>query len=208
MLSKIDNKKKPVNKVETVLSDSGVSVIKTPDFSIITFNGRKKYLAESGPIISAFWIKKYGIINKGTFGPWQGAFGNKYSFGDVIFRNYFGLLKLENNFDWSKNKIINKLLPNLKNKENISVQPIMVNIGFKQESNIIIITFDNIKSESVVLNFPIFNNNLEKSMISLLVDGEPMEIINNFKIRNQYDWCKIYQSKKSNGRKWILKIRY
>jgi hypothetical protein len=208
VLSKIDNKKKPVNKLETVLSDSGVSVIKTSDFSIITFNGRKKYLAESGPIISAFWIKKYGIINKGTFGPWQGAFGNKYSFGDVIFRNYFGLLKLENNFDWSKNKIINKLLPNFKNKKYISAQPIMANIGVKQESNIVIITFDNSKLESVVLNFPIFNNKLEKSMISLLVDGEPMEISNNLKIRNQYGWCKIYQSKKSNARKWILKIRY
>jgi hypothetical protein len=45
-------------------------------------------------------------------------------------------------------------------------------------------------------------------MISLLFDGEPMEISNNLKIRNQYSWCKIYQSKKSNARKWILKIRY
>ena len=185
-----------------------MNILLISDFSIITFNGRKKYLAESGPIISAFWIKKYGIINKGTFGPWQGAFGNKYSFGDVIFRNYFGLLKLENNFDWSKNKIINKLLPNFKNKKYISAQPIMANIGVKQESNIVIITFDNSKFESVVLNFPIFNNNLEKSMISLLVDGEPMEISNNLKIRNQYGWCKIYQSKKSKARKWILKIRY
>jgi hypothetical protein len=49
--------------------------------------------------------------------------------------------------------------------------------------------------EIVVLNFPIFNNNLEKLMLSLLVDGEPMEISNNLKIRNQYGGARFIKVK-------------
>lgn len=206
VLAKVDYQKQPIQIKNSEAKDSGISIIKTSDYFISTFNGRKKYLAETGPIISAFWMKKYGMINKGTFGPWQGAFGNKYSYGDVVFRNYFGLLKINKNHDWSKNRIINKLLPNIKTTNYIAMVPIMGDFTIKEEVIGISIKFDNNKRENVILNLPVLDNITGAPSISLLVNGEPMIIMNNIRIRNQYGWCNIYQSKISNAQEWILKI--
>ena len=206
VLSKLDYQKKPIQIKSRGVKDSGLSIIRKSDYFISTFNGRKKYLAESGPIISAFWMKKYGMINKGTFGPWQGAFGNKYSYGDVVLRNYFGLLKIDKNYDWSKNRVIHKLWPNIKTTNYISAAPIMCSFKVKEEATAVTIKFDNSKRENVALNFPVLDNITGTPSISLLVNGKPMIIMNNIKIRTQYGWCNIYQSKTSNAKEWILKI--
>ncbi len=42
--------------------------------------------------------------------------------------------------------------------------------------------------------------------ISLLVNGKPMIIQNNIKIRTHYGWCNVFQSKTSNAKEWVLKI--
>lgn len=206
VLSIKDYQKKPVQIKNSGVEDSGMLIHKTSDYFISTFSGRKKYLAETGPIISAIWIKKYGTINKGTFGPWQGAFGNKYTYGDVVLRNYFGLLKIDKNRNWSKNRFIHKLWPNIKSTNYISSSPIMASIKVKEEATAITIKFNNSKRENVVLNLPVLDNITGTPSISLLVNGEPMIIQNNIKIRTQYGWCNIYQSKISNAQEWILKI--
>tara|TARA_B100001175_G_scaffold313734_1_gene321834 strand:- start:82 stop:1620 length:1539 start_codon:yes stop_codon:yes gene_type:complete len=207
VLSKLDCKKMPTSQMNSITKSSGLSIHRTSDYFISVFSGRKEYLAEKGPIISAIWIKKYGMIMKGTFGPWQGAFGNKYTFSDVILRNYCGLLKVDENKDWSKNKIINKLWPNLKADSYISVFPIISDFNIKKEGSTIIITFDNSKKKNVILNFPILENSAGKPSLSLFVNGEPMIIQNNINIRTQYGWCNIFQSKTSNAKEWVLKIK-
>ena len=206
VLSKVDYQKMPICERNSITKSSGLSIHKTSDYFISVFNGRKEYLAETGPIISAIWMKKYGMITKGTFGPWQGDFGNKYTFGDVILRNYCGLLKVDENRDWSRNRVIHKLWPNLKAASYISVFPIITDFKIKEEASTITITFDNSKKKNVILNFPILDNIIGTPSISLLVNGEPMIIQNNIKIRTQYGWCNIFQSKTSNAQKWVLKI--
>ena len=74
VLSMVDYPKKPIQIKKSEFKDSGLIINKTSDYFISIFNGRKKYLAENGPIISAIWMKNYGMINKGLFGPWQGSF--------------------------------------------------------------------------------------------------------------------------------------
>ena len=60
--------------------------------------------------------------------------------------------------------------------------------------------------ENVVLNLPVLDNISGTPSISLFVNGEPMIIQNNIKIRTQYGWCSIFQSKISNAQEWVLKI--
>ena len=206
VLAKVDYQKKPIQIKNSDLNDSGIYINKTPNYFISIFNGRRKYLSETGPIISAFWMKKYGMINKGTFGPWKGSFGNKYSYGDVVLRNYFGLLKVDNNYEWSKNRVIHKLFPNIKTTNYTSVVPLMASFKIKEEATAITIKFDNNKRENVVLNLPVLDNITGTPSISLFVNGEQIPIMNNIKIRNQYGWCNIYQSKILNAQEWVLKI--
>ena len=206
VLSMVDYQKKPIQIKKSEFKDSGLIINKTSDYFISIFNGRKKYLAENGPIISAIWMKNYGMINKGLFGPWQGSFGNKYSYGDVVLRNYFGLLKISNNYDWTKNRIIHKLLPNIKSTNYHSISPVMCNFKIMFKENALFIKFINSKRENVSLNFPVMDNITVTPSISLLVDDKPMIIMSNLKIRTQYGWSNIYQSKISNAKKWILKI--
>ena len=65
---------------------------KNKNYDLIIFKGYRKYLSENGPLVSALWTKKSGQIMKGSFGAWGGDFGNKYSFGTLVMRNYLGLI--------------------------------------------------------------------------------------------------------------------
>ena len=207
VLAKLDSKKKSIKIKKTKYNDTGLSIQKNSDYFISTFNGRKKYIAETGPIISAFWMKKYGMINKGTFGPWKGAFGNKYSYGDVVLRNYFGLLRVKSNYDWSKNRFFHKLFPNIKTTDYLSTIPIITDFIVRQELDYLIIKFYNTKLQNMILNFPILDNIKGSPKISLKADNKSMMIMNNMKIRTQYGWCNIFQSKISNAKEWTLKIQ-
>lgn len=206
VLSKFDNKKMPINELKNITSSSGLTIYRTQEYFISVFNGRRKYLSEIGPIVCAFWMKKYGMIVKGSFGPWQGEFGKKYTFGDVIFRNYFGLLEVEKNFDWYGNKIIRKFLSSIQASGTFSVSPMMTEFEIKEEGSAIVISFYNLMKKNVILNFPILENVTIEPSISLLVNGVPIKMQNNLILRNQFGWCRIFQSKASNAREWVLKI--
>ena len=207
VLAKLDFKKKYIKIKKTNHNDTGLSIQQDSDYFISTFSGRKKYIAENGPIISAFWMKKYGVINKGVFGPWNGAFGNKYSSGDVVLRNYFGLLRLKSNYDLSKNRFFHKFFPNIKTNDYLSTIPIITDFIVRQELDCIIVKFYNTKLKKVILNFPVLDNIKKSPIISLKADNKPMMITNNLKIRTQYGWCNIFQSKVSKAEEWILKIQ-
>lgn len=206
-LSKIDYKKKEITIQKSDSNETGVIITKTDQYFISTFNGRKKYLAEAGPVISAIWLKKYGMINKGLFGPWLGTFGNKYSYGDVVLRNYCGLLKMSKNYNWTINILMRKLLPNIRSRDYISISPSLSEFSTSYESNTLIIKFYNRKRENVALNFPILEDLITVPSLSLLVNKKPMVIMNNLKIRTQYGWSNIYQSQICNAEEWILKIK-
>lgn len=147
VLSKVDCQKMPICELKNITNSSGLTILKTPEYFISFFNGRKEYLAEKGPIICAFWMKKYGMISKGAFGPWQGEFGKKYTFGDVVLRNYFGLLEADVNRDWHRNKITHKLLPSLQSSSYIILRPILAEFKINEEGDAIVISFNNVKKK-------------------------------------------------------------
>lgn len=192
-------------KKEHALSDTGVRIYKSKTTFVTTFNGRSKYLAEKGPLITLLFTEKHGTMFKGTFGPWQGMFGNEFTFGDVIFRNFFGLLKQKQNKDFSKNRIINKLFPNLTFENKISFSPLFVEVQVEEKKNALSIHFKNDKREEVLLNIPVLESS-KTPILSLTVDNKEEELYQNIKIKNQYGWCKVYQSKVFTNQNFSLKI--
>ena len=58
VLAKHDFHKNPITIKKTKFEDTGLVVNSNSDFYLSSFNGRKKYLSEKGPVISSLWIKK------------------------------------------------------------------------------------------------------------------------------------------------------
>ena len=206
VLSIAEKNKKSIPESYNKLNDTGVKIYKSSSYFISTFKGRKKYLAEIGPVISAIWLKKYGMINKGVFGPWLGMFGNNNLNDEVILKNYTGLIRKAHNINWDKYKLINKFFPKIKSEAFVRIKPLLTKFDVKEEKNSIIIIFDNINNEEVVFNIPVLDSVKKTPEISLMADGNQMKFYNNNKIKTQYGWCDIYQSKRSNAREWILRI--
>ncbi len=205
-LALLDYKKKIINDSLNTECDTGINVYKSPNCFVSIFSGRREYLAEHGPVICALWIKKYGMIAKGTFGPWKGFFGNKHTYGDVVLRNYCGLIEVKENKDWSHSRFIHRFLSKLKSKDSYQITPRYSEIKINEDEVSINLRFENTKAYSSIFNMPILRG-LENSLIpELTVDGKKMRLTIVCQIRNQYDWCCIYQSNKSTGKEWVLKI--
>lgn len=175
--------------------DSGIKVYRSSKCFVVTFAGRSGYLAEKGPSVALLWTEKDGMLVKGCFAPWQGAFGNKYTLMDVALRNYFGLLSIRLNMDLSKNRYIHKIAPDLQPREKERIAPhfapVQVEIG-EEKLNII---FKNNARAPFFINLPM----LSKCAVTCEVDGEEQRVFNTVKIRNQYDWVDVWQSRIIKG---------
>lgn len=201
VLSRIYNGSFPVNEKQVLDKTSGISIIDKEDCFSVYFEGRKEYLAEAGPCIAAFIKKNSGLIVKGMFGPWQGAFGNKYeSVCNTLF-NYFGLLDLKQNYDFSKNRYVHKLAPSLSMIPSVRIMPLFTNVVIIETEDTVNLLWKNEQKKSVIMNIPSLT---EIKNVRLFVDGKDSDISLSMKIRNQYDWVNVYQSKMSNGIEWKL----
>lgn len=148
--------------------------------------------------------EKNGMLVKGTFGPWQGAFGNKYSVVDVTLRNYCGLIAVKQNKDHFGNRFVHKLLPDVQFKAAERICPMFIPVFFREtESFIEFIWEDNQKTEAMFA-IPAL---CEIDAMALEVDGHRYELYKNMHIRNQYRWVREYQSKMTAGNKWVFKIQ-
>lgn len=182
--------------------DSGLRIHRTAEFSVVTFEGRSEYLTERGPAVAMIWTKKNGMVVKGCFAPWQGPFGNDYTFADIALRNYCGLLEVKQNVDYSKNRYLHKMLPSLQSIELETVKPFFVPIDVKKQNKALEIHW-NLKSTSTfVVNIP----TLTEVELMCSVDGTQVKLFNTMKIRNQYDWVDVWQSRTVSGKHIVLKI--
>lgn len=193
----------PVEEEIIVPGDSGVQVYKDIDYFVVTFAGRKEYLAEKGPCVAALWTKSAGMVLKGAFGPWQGAFGNKYSPIEATIRNNCGLYKVEQNRDLSKNRYIHKALPNLKNRASAKISPSFTDVNVHVDDDAVYIVWNANEDGNKMLSVPY----LGVKEISVFVDGEKVCFFSPIMIRNQYSWVNIYQTKLLHGRNWELRIK-
>lgn len=193
----------PITEKINTPGDSGVQVYKDKDYFIVTFTGRKEYLSEKGPCVAALWLKSVGNVVKGTFGPWQGAFGNKYSPIEATIRNNCGLYKVGQNRDLSKNRYIHKALPNLETQASEKISPVFTDINVDVNTNEVCIVWNVNEDGNIMLSVPY----LGVKEISVFVDGEKVCFFSPIMIRNQYSWAKLYQTKLMHGSNWELRIK-
>ena len=178
-------------------AESGIKVYRTNECFIVTFAGRSEYLSEKGSSIVLLWTKKNGILVKSCFAPWQGAFGNKYSFVDIVLRNYFGLLSVRMNTDISKNRYLSRIIKGLHIREKETIAPIFASVDIKIEKQEISIVFKKSDDKTFLINLPMLSN----CKVICEVDGKEQPIFNTIKIRNQYDWVEVWQSRLLKGGK-------
>jgi len=170
---------------------SGINVFKSDRYFIVKFDGRKEYLCEKGPNIVNLWTKRNGTIFKGSFGPWLGAFGNKYGSNSVVLRNYFGPICVKKT---------------LKSYRLIHIFP---QIDIKEIDNCIIINFTMPKKKNSIFNLPIFKeassviNNIE-----VFADNQAVRLVSCGTIKNQYDELILYESNLYKVKVWSVKILF
>lgn len=184
-------------------TETGVHIVRTNNRFVSWFEGRHEYLAERGPAIAAIWMKERGIICKGTFGPWQGLFGNKYIFDDIVIKNYCGLIEIKRNNDWSRNRYLHKFLPVTRINASVSYAPLFCPIEIDVKNSTVVITWTNNKSVNVIVNVPMFTTECH---LILTVDDNEIFLSNTSTFRNQYTWVYLFQSRAVFGRRFQLTI--
>lgn len=183
-------------------NDSGVHVIRTENYMTVFFDGRKEYLSEKGPSVVLVWTMKHGIIVKGAFAPWQGMFGNRYSPVDSALRNYCGLLEIRKNKDYSKFRLVRKLLPGLHSAESETICPMFVPISIEQHGAELEIIWENNNSIPCIMNIPANTG----AVIQCWADGKNIRLFNTMRIKNQYAWIDLWQSAITTGKKISIVI--
>lgn len=192
----------PVEEKIVKPGDSGLRIYRDKDYFVVTFNGRKEYIAEKGPCVGALWTKNAGMVVKGTFGPWKGAFGNKYSPIEAVIRNNCGLYKVKQNKDFSQNRYLHKLQPYFEIAISEEISPIFTDIEIKVLKNEIRIIWKTKDSGRKLLSIPC----IEDNKMAVFVDGKETRLLNTSMIRNQYSWIKLYQTDIIKGNNWELRI--
>lgn len=190
-------------KVQTgAPSDSGLKICEGANYKVVTFSGRSEYLAERGPSVALVWTERAGVVVKGSFAPWQGAFGNRYTMTDVALRNYCGLLEVKTNKDYSQNRYVHKLLPDLHTTEQETVSPIFAPVDVVVHDGVLELKWETDGKTPFMVNIP----TIVFCAMNCSVDGKKVKLINTMKLRNQYGWVDLWQSRIVSGKTVTLHI--
>ncbi len=186
-----DYDKSSIEPVYPTSTETGMHILRTENAFVCWFEGRTEYLAEKGPSIACVWTKKHGIICKGAFAPWQGSFGNRYFYEDVVLKNYCGLLSVKRNKDWSKYKYIHKLFSSMETDDSLTLQPIFCPITVIDREGCVELTWKNNHDGEIIFNLPAVSENV---IVELYADGIKVDIYCVESIKNQYGWVFLHQS--------------
>ena len=195
-----DAGKKSVAPVLSEVHDSGVEILRKDGWFVASFAGRTEYLAERGPVIAAIGRENGRMFVKGTFGPWQGAFGNKFGFNDAVIKNFCGLLKVTTERDWSSNRIIRKLMSVRVKDAFLQYHPSYPVFQINTSKETLTILYK--ASGDVSIGNLVFQD--QPKGIDLIVDGNEQIIVNTGFFRNQYTWVNLYQSRLNVGNEWEI----
>ena len=190
--------KSSINPVIPTSTETGLHIHRSENFFVSWFEGRSEYLAEKGPAIACIWSKKQGMICKGTFAPWQGPFGNKYIYEDVVLKNYCGLLSVKRNKDWSNNRYVHKLMPSLETEASLTIAPVFCPLDIEEKDSKLVVAWNYDCKDEVLLNVPIVSQDVR---IQSEKDGTSLGISCVEAIRNQYGWVWLNQSHSVNSNK-------
>lgn len=168
MLTATEEKKKKWEYKKTEKSDSGVHIYNDKNY-IVTFDGRKHYLAESGKVISN--ISRSGkTLFKGSFGPYFKEYGFKHSSPIDSLHNFIGIIHTEMKHGLYSERVIYP--------EIISVTEEKIILKYK-------------KPIKGILNIAWFDN--KPPFVS---DGKNQIVIReNSMFKGPYGWVYLFQSK-------------
>ncbi len=207
IMAKVEVGKKPSSYSFSHENDSGIEVVRQNGWFVTLFSGRKEYLSERGPVITAIGTEDGKMVVKGNFGPWQDAFGYRY-FLPHILSNNIGLTRLEvspHHIDNSICKKIRALFPLRKVKALYS--PIFCDVNVETRENEIEILFSNVSLGESVMMIPLaksaVNDDLE---VELLVDGLVTPLTTIGALKNQYGLYDLLFSSIKQGKNWLLRI--
>lgn len=196
---------KQIVKPEIPVSlETGLHIHHTDLFYVTWFDGRSEYLSEKGPAISCVWSKEYGVVCKGAFAPWHGAFGNTHSFDNVSIQNYCGLIRVRNNKEISNSRVIHRLFPRATSKYNwFRESPVFSPLQVAEKDGLLTITWHYEGREDVVLNVPSVSETLRCDVFADDV-SQPLTLIG--KIRNQYGWVNVYRTRPMKATRIVLRL--
>ena len=198
-----------VAKIAYSQQKSGISIISKPSCFAFVFNGRKEYPSERGPQLGCLWIKSKGTIFKGSLGPWLGHFGRKYSFLDLILHNFFGLISAKHCNDFSNIRVINRVFSQKQIKVELQLSPLFSYFDINCKNDSVELLFFLKKKQKCFLNLPIYESAcFNINDITAFVDCRRTKLEHCLKIKNQYGWLNVLQSKIEEGKEWkvIFKI--
>lgn len=164
--------------------DSGLSFMRTNNFFVAKFNGRRAYLSEKGPMIEQVWVKGLETIIKSAFGPAPDHFGCRYSSGAVSF-NCFSVLS----WDSKANAFI------------CSFPKVEVII----DNDILIFRFSCDDSKLSIVNIPLINPKAMKCL-SVYANDELIRLRETMKIKNAYGHVHVAQTEPCNTSCWVVTI--
>lgn len=199
-------KKEIVETKYNNINDTGLQVYRTDDSFVSVFSGREEYLSEKGPMINAIWTKKYGLITKVSFGPWQGEFGKRYS-NVFVLGNYFGLYDVFSLLDIVHFKIIHKLFHYLGINSGYKCRPSFSPLNYYREANKLVFIYNHRRRCRAFLNIPVVETVLGLLELDLFVDNSKIDMYEIGKFRNQFGWYYVFQSKMVFGQNWRLEIK-
>ena len=187
-----DAGKMPVWPVFALDGSSGVHLYRSDSAFAAVFDGRTEYLAERGPVVAALWTKKSGVICKGAFGPWQGAFGREHMQTDATLRNFVGMLQIDVEKDWSRSRLVRKLLPGMQSAAREAVRPVFCPVEVCLAGEGIDLTWCP-KPGRYLVNLPLAGDSAP--LIRIQADGRDIPASIPLQVRNPYGWVRLLQAK-------------
>lgn len=205
-LAKLQINALPIEPMQYEQGDSGMKIFRADNSFAVTFSGRKEYLAEKGPALYALWTKSMGMISKGCFGPWLGAFGNRYCIAGVTLRNYFGVLQVVRNSGIQERTFLNKIISRygIDIPATEKIIPAFLDVECAVRDGTFELFWQSKKKITAFFSAPLL---CDKKKMTLLVDGNEVPLYETGRIKNQYSWCRLIQSNVVKGKKWNLLIQ-
>jgi len=205
-LAKINDKGFSLVDNKINYNDSGFSIIKTADFAVVSFSGRKHYLIERGPAIVALWSNKHGSLYKCGHAPTREAFGTLHFNPISAVMNHFGLVEVDGKKSMNDNKILRKIrrkmsiYPHYKQE----FKPVFALSRIEEMNNgEISIEFETKGKSDKLFILPIFNCNAI-SNFELYVNNEKCKFSFLCMTESQYGDCYVYSSPIRKSEKWVL----
>lgn len=169
-----------------VLGETGVSVSRLSRSVVVSFSGRREYLAEKGPALCAIWTSKHGTVHKGSFGPWGGMFGGTHATPSTTL-NHLGLLKASR-------------------LSALSVVPLLSEAEVGESDGCLQVAFKAPSRADCCFNLPMAKS-VPLEDVSVLADGSRVSLKVAGEIATQYGFELLCQTPPRRASQWVLRIK-